>query len=335
MGRRVAGDLNQAVAFTFDGRGRLWVVEKNAGVIRVVDPERAATGRRFFRVSRVVGDTEQGLVGIALHPKFPRVPYVYAFATRWMRGQLRDQIVRIRSVAGSGRQMKVLFSARASAAHVHSGGRILFGPDGMLYAVLGDATSPSAAQSLSSSRGKVLRMTPSGLCRTTIRSGARVYMRAASGIRSGWPSIPDSRRLWETENGPECNDELNRIIPGRNFGWGPSATCAGAAPRNTNQDGPRPVLPERWFTPTIAPTGVAFCRECRLGPKSEDALVFGDFNNGTLWRAQLSVDRHRVTRLEKLAHPARSMLSIEVGPKGRLYFSTYTGVFQLIRRSAP
>ena len=64
-------DLRQAVAFTFDGRGRLWVVEKNAGVIRVIDPAHGGAGRRFFRVSNVVGNTEQGLVGIALHPKFP------------------------------------------------------------------------------------------------------------------------------------------------------------------------------------------------------------------------------------------------------------------------
>ena len=332
VGRRVAGNLRQAVAFTFDGRGRLWVVEKNAGVIRVIDPAHGGAGRRFFRVPNVVGNTEQGLVGIALHPKFPRAPYVYAFATRSIQGHLQDQIIRIRSVSGSGRKMKVLASARASSTHMHSGGRILFGPDGMLYAVLGDATSPSASQSPNSLRGKVLRMTPfGGVPDDNPIAGSRIYAR---GIRNsfGMAFDPGSRRLWETDNGPECNDELNRIIPGRNMGWGPSATCAGAAPRNTNQDGPSPVLPERWFNPTIAPTGLAFCRECRLGPMSEDALIFGDYNNGTLWRAQLSFDRQRVTRLQKLAHPTRSMLSIEVGPHGRLYYSTYTGVFKLVRR---
>jgi glucose/arabinose dehydrogenase len=215
---------------------------------------------------------------------------------------------------------------------MHSGGRILFGPDGMLYAVLGDATSPSSSQSLNSLRGKVLRMTPfGGVPDDNPIAGSRIYAR---GIRNsfGMAFDPGSRRLWETENGPECNDELNRIIPGRNFGWGPSATCAGTAPRNTNQDGPSPVLPERWFTPTIAPTGIAFCRGCRLGQKSENALFFGDYKNGTLWRARLSSDRHRVTRLQRLAHPTGSILSVEVGPHGRLYFSTYTGVFKLVRR---
>ena len=332
VGHRVAGHLRKAVAFTFDVRGRLWVVEKNAGVIRVIDPDKGGSGRRFFRVPKIVGNTEQGLVGIALHPKFPKTPYVYAFATRSVRGHLRDQIIRIKAVSGRGRHMQVLLSAPASASHMHSGGRILFGPDRMLYAFLGDANSPSASQSLHSLRGKLLRMTPfGGVPKDNPIRGSRVFAR---GFRNsfGFAFDPGSRRLWETENGPECNDELNRVIPGRNYGWGPSATCSGSAPRNTNQDGPKPVLPQRWFTPTIAPTGIAFCRGCGLGAKSEDTFLFGDYNNGTLWRAHLSFDRRRITHLEKLGHPARSLLSMEIDPKGHIYYSTYTGVFRLVRR---
>jgi glucose/arabinose dehydrogenase len=333
VGHRVAGNLRKAVAFTFDTRGRLWVVEKNAGVIRVVDPDKGGSGRRFFRVPKVVGNTEQGLVGIALHPKFPKAPYVYAFATRSVRGHLRDQILRIKSVAGSGRHMRVILSVPASPTHMHSGGRILFGPDRMLYAFLGDANSPASSQSLHSLRGKVLRMTPFGsVPKDNPIRGSRIFAR---GFRNsfGLGFDPGSRRLWETENGPECNDELNRVIPGRNFGWGPRATCSGSAPRNTNQDGPRPVLPQRWFTPTIAPTGIAFCHGCGLGPMSEDTFLFGDFNNGTLWRARLSFDRHRITHLEKLGHPAAALLSMEIDPKGHLYYSTYTGVFRLVNRT--
>ena len=332
VGQRVAGELRMAVAFTFDGRGRLWVVEKNAGAIQIVE---AASGRhrRFFHVPHVVGRTEQGLVGIALHPRFPKVPWVYAFATRSVGGRLVDQVIRIRSVRGVGRRMQVLVSAPASPQHQHSGGRMLFGPDGMLYVVMGDARSPSKAQSPRSLRGKLLRMTPwGGVPEDNPTAGSLVYAR---GIRNsfGFAFDPGSRRLWETENGPECNDELNRLRPRGNFGWGPSATCVGAAPGNTNRDGPRPVMPERWFTPTIAPTGIAFCDGCRLGPRNEGAAMFGDYNGGRLWRARLSADRLRVVRLEVVAQPTGSMLSVEVGPHGRLYYSTYTGVFRLARRA--
>ena len=57
--------------------------------------------------------------------------------------------------------------------------------------------------------------------------GSRVF---AFGIRNsfGFTFDPQTDSLWETENGPECNDEINLIVGGGNFGWGPSETAAGA-----------------------------------------------------------------------------------------------------------
>jgi glucose/arabinose dehydrogenase len=228
--------------------------------------------------------------------------------------------------------MQVLHSSDAGSLNMHSGGRIMFGPDKMLYVYIGDAHRASSAQRLRSPRGKILRMTPwGGVPDDNPIRGSRVY---AYGFRNsfGMAFDPGTRRIWETDNGPECTDELNRVQPGRNFGWGPSGSCSGSAPRNTNRDGPNPAMPERWFTPPIAPTGVAFCTGCRLGPRSEGALLFGDYNNGTLWRARLSPNRLRVAHLDRLASPSGQILSLETGPKGRLYYSTYTGVFRLVDR---
>jgi hypothetical protein len=60
--------------------------------------------------------------------------------------------------------------------------------------------------------------------------------------------------------------------------------------------------------------------------------MFGDYVHGTLWRAQLSPNRLRVAKLDALARPSGQMLSLETGPNGRLYYSTYTGVWRLIKR---
>ncbi len=331
VGQRVAGDLRQAVAFTFDDRDRLWVVEKQVGSI-YVQKLGSRQRHRFFRIPDVDGRGGQGLLGITLHPNFPDAPWVYAFATRLVGGNVVDQLVRIKSVDGKGTRMQILLSSDAGSAHMHSGGRIMFGPDGMLYVYIGDATTAATAQQLRSPRGKILRLTPwGGIPDDNPIDGSRVF---AYGFRNsfGMAFDPGSRRIWETDNGPECNDELNRIKPGRNFGWGPNGTCSGSAPGNTNRDGPRPVLPERWFSPPIAPTGVAFCRGCHLGPKSEGALMFGDYVNGTLWRARLSPNRLRVAKLDRLARPSGQILSLERGPNGRLYYSTYTGVWRLVHR---
>lgn len=328
VGRRVVDGAHQPVAFTFSDNGRIWVAEKARGTIQVFNVE-AGEHHRFYQVPHVVGVGEHGLVGIALHPKFPVVPWVYVFATRSIGGRLVDQVMRIRSVKGRGRDLHVLFSAPASPMHEHSGGRILFGPRGMLYVFMGDATSPSSAQSLSSPRGKILRMTPvGGVPGDNPFPHSRVFAR---GFRNsfGMGFDPQTGILWETENGPECNDELNRVRRGANFGWGPSATCSGTSPGNTNQDGASPVLPARWYTPTIAPTGLAFCKGCRLGPKSEGALFFGAYNTGELRRVRLSPNRRRVVNVTVMGRPARSVLSLEVGPNGRLYYSTYVGVFRL------
>ena len=332
VARRVVGGLQQAVAFTFDDRGRIWFVQKAVGDIRVVDPD-SGHQWRFYRVHDVAAEGEQGLLGIALDPGFPREPFVYVFATRIVDGHLVDQILRIENVDGRGRHPRVIYSSAASPSHIHSGGRILFGPDGMLYAAVGDAGSSSNAQSTSSTRGKILRMTPIGHVPDDDPSGSLVW---ASGIRNsfGFAFDPVNLTPWESENGPECNDEVNHLRAGGNFGWGPSESCSGTAPGNTNQDGPSPIQPQLWYTPTIAPTGLVFCDGCRLGPHSEGAFFFGSYNTGEIRRVVLTADRLSVESESVLANAPDLALSMEAGPGGRIYFSSYIAIFRLVKVKA-
>lgn len=277
----------------------------------------------FFTVPSVASEAEQGLVGLALAPSYPDDPFVYAYATRMVNGSLSDQLLRIEDVGGHGRHLKVLFSSPASEGHEHSGGRMLFGPDGNLYLVVGDGLQPENAQDPSSERGKILRFAPDPSAEPAVW---------ASGIRNsfGLAFDPVSGALWETENGPDCNDELNIVPEGANLGWGPSATCAsGSSPTNTNADGPHPLLPQRWFSPTIAPTGLVFCDGCHLGTDSEGALFFGAYKGGALTRVRLSPDRRAVAGSHVVAEPSAMVLSIERAPDGSLYYSTYTGIFRL------
>lgn len=327
--QRVVGGLERAVAFTFDADRRLWYVDKNEGDIRIYNPEKRSD-RLFFVVPRVFGAGELGLVGIALHPAYPDKPFVYAYATRRIDGDLKNQIVRIEDAHGSGRHLRVLSSSPAGS--YHAGGRILFGPDGMLYAVVGEGGSPSRSQDLDSNQGKVLRMTPNGKAPddNPFRH-SRVY---AYGIRNGFGLAFDPRSgdLWETENGPECNDELNRIRPGRNYGWGPSATCSTPppAPRNTNRDGPSPVEPEWYTVTTIAPVGAAFCQDCGLGARSRGRLFFGAYNTGEIRRVSLTSDRRSIRGWDTVYRRSGVVLSVEAGPDGSLYFSTNKVIYKLV-----
>jgi glucose/arabinose dehydrogenase len=140
---------------------------------------------------------------------------------------------------------------------------------------------------------------------------------------------PRTGDLWETENGPECNDEVNRILPGRNYGWGPSETCAGVAPKDTNGDGPKPMPPELWYATTLGVTGIAFCDACGLGTDREGDFFFGSFNTGDIHEVTLDADRTGVVRDATPFNHGNLVLSIEAGPDGALYFSDGVGIFRL------
>jgi glucose/arabinose dehydrogenase len=326
----VVGSLNVPTAFTFEGN-RIWYVEKSTGQIRIHD---LGTGSDspFTTIPGVNADGERGMLGIALHPGFPNPAYVYVYATRSVSGQLRNQILRLTDSGGTGTDRTVIFSAPASSSPYHNGGRILFGPDGMLYAIVGEGHDPANAQDTTkNNRGKILRMTPTGgVPSDNPIANSRIF---AYGIRNsfGFAFDPQKGRLWETENGPECNDELNLIRAGANYGWGPSETCSGTAPRNTNQDGPSPVMPKLWYTPTVAPTGIAFCQACGLGSTNSGKLFFGAYNTGQIRAVTLNAKRGGVTG-QKVAytHPS-GVLSMEVGPNGVLYFSDFGGIYKLVR----
>lgn len=329
--RQVVTGLDQPVAFTFGPGHVLWYVEKGTGEIRTYDLD-TERDTLFYDVAGVNGDGERGMLGIALHPRYPDKPFVYVYATRSVGGNLENQILRITDEAGSGAHRRVIFSSPASSSPYHNGGRIAFGPDGLLYAIVGDGHDSSNAQDLTDNdRGEILRMTPSGgVPATNPREGSLLF---AYGIRNsfGFAFDPGTDRLWETENGPECNDEVNLIRKGENYGWGPSETCDGASPGNTNRDGPDPVRPELFFEQTIGITGIAFCDGCGLGSASSGRAFFGAVNNGEVSRITLNDARTGIRRDVLVYTHDQGVLSIEVGPGGAVYFSDFGGIYRLER----
>lgn len=225
----------------------------------------------------------------------------------------------------------MLLSIRARPGALHDGGRILFAPDGALWVTTGDAGDERAAQGRRSLRGKVLRLRPDGsVPADNPGRGSRVWAR---GFRNPWglDLDPQGGRPWLADNGPECNDELNRVLRARNFGWGPTWTCGGRAPRNTNRDGRSPVLPLRWWSPPTAPTGLAFCDGCRLGPRSEGAIFLGEYNTRSIRRVILTRDRLGVRSQARVFRANGRVLSIEADTRGRLYFTTGRAIVRLVR----
>ena len=122
----------------------------------------------------------------------------------------------------------------ASSSPYHNGGRILFGPGDKLYVMIGEGHNPENAQDRSSNlRGKILRLNTDGS-----PGPGNPYGRVWSfGHRNsfGFTFDPKTGRLWETENGPECTDEINLVVRNGNFGWGPKENCSPVDARRNEQ----------------------------------------------------------------------------------------------------
>ncbi len=322
--------LNGPSAFTFAPNGTIWYLERGTGELRTLNP---GTGRDrlVFDIAGVSGSGERGALGVALHPRWPAKPLVYVYVTRTHNGHLQNQVVRITVNNGVGRGLRILLATPASSNPYHNGGRIAFGPDGKLYVMIGEGHNPSNAQDLSSNlRGKILRLDTDGTA-----AAGNPYGRIWSfGHRNsfGFAFDPRTDRLWESENGPECTDEINRIVKGGNFGWGPKETCATTKPQGTNNSGPSPRLsPKAFFASTIGITGAAFCNGCGLGTGVNGDLVFGDVNTGSIRAVSMNATRTGFASSPRVLLTAPSSVhSVEVSPDGRIYFSGPSAIYRLV-----
>jgi glucose/arabinose dehydrogenase len=230
------------IAFLPDGDAL--VSERTTGRILRISPD----GRRRRVVMRVPGvDTnsgEGGLLGLAVSPRYASDGWVYAYFT----SPSDNRIVRFRL---GGRLRPVLTGLRRGS--IHNGGRIAFGPDGKLYAGVGEAGDSSLAQNRRSLGGKILRMNPNGTVPGDNPFGRSLVW--SYGHRNVQGFAWDRRgRLWATEFGQDEVDEVNLIRKGRNYGWpeveGRGSTEGG---RFTN-----PLI--TWSTSEASPSGAAIAR---------------------------------------------------------------------------
>jgi glucose/arabinose dehydrogenase len=150
----------------------------------------------------------------------------------------------------------------------HNGGRLAFGPDGYLYAAVGDLRQPRLAQDPSSLNGKILRFTTAGAPAPGNPFGTLVYSmghRDPQGL--AWDS---AGRLWSAELGQDAFDELNLVEPGGNYGW---PVCEGvcADARYTN---PKAT----WAPAEASPSGIAIV---------DDTVYMGALRGQRLWTIEL------------------------------------------------
>lgn len=297
-----------ALAFTPDGR--LFVTER-PGRVRIVQNGTLLT-EPALTLPDVHREAEAGLLGIAVHPQFADNHFVYLVYTADAAGGPVNRLVRYREVGNTLAERAVLFDD-IPAAGIHDGARLKFGPDGKLYMTMGDAADPSSAQDLGSLNGKIFRMNDDGSRPADNPYPSLVYSyghRNPQGI--DWQ--PGTGALWETEHGQTGNDEINRIVAGRNYGW----PVIEGSQTMTGMD--RPVA---FFNPSIAPSGMAFATGTVIASFTNNVFVAA-LRGEHLLRVQFDpADPRRITTTERLVNGRYGRLrDVVSAPDGRLYFCT-------------
>jgi glucose/arabinose dehydrogenase len=307
----IVSNLEIPWSMAFAADGRLFMTER-PGRVRIVDITRRST-TLALTLDDVFAQGEAGLLGLALDPAFAQNHFVYVFYTaRRPLGGAVNRVVRYREVGGTLGEFIVLLD-NLPANTLHDGGRLRFGPDGLLYITTGDAGNQQFAQDLGSLAGKILRIRPDGT--TPANPFASPIYSYGHRNPQGIDWNPSTGDLWESEHGNVANDEVNVIDAGLNYGW---PLIEGAQSRAGLQP------PVTFYDPTtIAPSGASFYRGKRFDQFD------GNFFIATLRGAHL-LRLRTDSRMPRLVAAQERLLDQQFGrirdviegPDGYLYFCT-------------
>ncbi len=308
--------------------GRLFLTEK-FGRIRTVSPAGRLDPVPWATLEVMREGGEGGLMGLALHPRFPAEPSVYVMYTGYGAHGPVNRVVRYREVNGRGATAETI-SDNLPAALNHNGGRLTFGPDGMLYVSAGDAYHPMLAQDRSSPAGKILRVTPDGKSPPDNPWPCNPVW--AFGLRNpnGLAFQPGSGALFAGDHGPTSEwgpppirdrDELNLIKKGANYGW-PLVVAAAGQPGLED-----PLL--SWIPST--PPGALLFYDADLLPHLKGDLFYSSLAGQALLRIRFqdAARPARITAIERWFNTEPRGLAtygrlggMTVGPDGAIYLGT-------------
>ena len=287
----VMADFESPWAIAFLPDGRLLVTEKAGKLLLVsADAKQIAT---IATIPGVDSAGQGGLMDVVLSPGFARDHLVYFSFSEAREGGKAVALARGRlDESGTPALVDVSVIFRASPAvegNGHYSGRIAFSPDGKyLFFTNGERQKFDPAQDLTMTLGKVLRLTPDGKPAPgnpfAGQAGARPEIWSYGHRNLLGIAFDAQGNLWEQEMGPKGGDEVNLILPGRNYGY-PKASNGSHyddrdIPDHTPGDGFE--APKVWWNPSISPGGLMIYSGDMFPAWKGDAFIGGLSSNALL-----------------------------------------------------
>jgi glucose/arabinose dehydrogenase len=291
----VARDLEVPWGLAFLPDGTALVSERDTARIRLVAPDGQV--RTVGRVSGVDGTAEGGLLGIALSPTWEEDGALFAYFTDGDENVVARMRYADRQLSGQRRILDGI-----PGGPIHNGGRIAFGPDGYLYVGTGEAGQTELSQDRDSLGGKILRVTVDGdPAPGNPFDGSPVWSLGHRNVQGlAWDA---QGRMWAAEFGQNTWDELNRIRPGRNYGW-PEVEG-----RSGDSEFVNPV--RQWRTDVASPSGIAV---------AGGSVFMAALQGARLWQVPVAGEVGRPKAL--LVNRYGRLRTVAVAPDGSLWVTT-------------
>ena len=294
----IATGLTSPWDIAFLPNGDALVSERDTGLIKRVKSD--GDVETVGELTDVEPTSEGGLLGLTVHPDFESEPYVYAYLST----DSDNRLVRMRWDGSRLGAAEPLLTSNP-VGEIHDGGRLAFGPDGMLYVTTGETGDEALSQDLDSNGGKILRLEPDGSVPGANPFGdSPVWSYGHRNVEG--LAFDDNGRLWASEFGENTWDELNLIRPGENYGWplregsqGEQCDCVDPA--------------AAWHPAVASPSGLAY---------AEGTLWMAALRGERLWRIPLDGNRPAGEPRGFFIGEYGRLRAIAVAPDGALWLGT-------------
>ncbi len=247
---------------------RIWFTERT-GALKRYDPETGTTEVLDTVPGVYTSFDNSGLHALMLHPEFPTQPWLYVTYTY---NEDRMRLSRFRYLNNLGlHDEEILLDMPGRESH--NGSRLLTDLSGRLLYATGDAFNPALPQDSASLNGKLLRLELDGSIPDDNPFADSYLYTLGHRNMQGLVQLP-SGLIWSTEHGDDTDDELNLLMPGRNYGW-PFVRGRCETPEELDFCEAYDVVePHLTWTPTSAPSGLDYYNHPAI-PQWKNCLIAG------------------------------------------------------------